>query len=90
MSIEEAIKRASAGVFEPAPETPVTDKGRAIFSSDLPFKQRWDQIMALIPELEASTEEDHQRFGSLIEGMHADAETVDDIQYMNREEGWQA
>lgn len=90
MSIEDAIKRASAGVFEPVPETPVTDKGRAIFSSDVSFKQRWDQLMALVPELEASSEEDRQRFGSLIEGMHADAETADDIQYMNREEGWQA
>lgn len=90
MSIEEALKRAAAGAFDPAPSTPVTDKALQIFSSDLPFREKWDLISALASSLDRANQDDCKRYGSIIEGMYADAETAEDLQYMNSEEHWPA
>lgn len=89
MSIEDAIKKAMAGDFGSQAETPVSDKASEIFRSKRPFKERWDLISALEAELDQTNTEDCSRYGSIIEGMHADAETADDIRHMNAEASWQ-
>ncbi len=90
MSIEEAIKRAIAGDFDPKPNTPVADQALQVFGSDLPFREKWDLISALASSLDRDNQDDCNRYGTIIEGMYADAETPEDIQYMNPEADWPA
>lgn len=83
MSIDEVLDLANQGIVPVTPATPVSDKAAAIFSSSLPFRQRWDAIVALEPELNSASADDRYRFGWLIEGMYASAESPDDLRYMH-------
>ena len=89
MSIKDAILKAKQGEIPESQATPVSDKAGAIFRAEMPFKQKWDLIEALASELDQANKEDCYRYGCYVEGMHADAETEDDIRHMNSEAAWQ-
>lgn len=82
MSIEDAIANAERGIFPVATDTPVTDKAIVIFGSELPITEKWDQLVALEAELDEANKDDCYRYGCILEGMYATAETPEDIAYL--------
>jgi len=85
MSIEDAISNAQRGIFPVATDTPVTDKAIVIFASDLPIQEKWDQLMALEVELDEANEDDCYRYGCILEGMYASAQSPEDLAYLMKD-----
>lgn len=84
MSIEDLIKRAMAGDFDPEPETPLCDQAFALLKTDLPFREKWMQIQILSKQVRQAGGEDADRFKWVIESIYAGA-TAEEISLMHED-----
>ncbi len=84
MSIEDAIKRAMAGDFDPQPVTPLSDQAFALLKTDLPFREKWKQVQMLAKQVRQAGGEDADRFKWVIESIYAGA-TAEEINIMHED-----
>lgn len=90
MSIEDAIKRAMAGDFDPEPETPLADEAFAVLKSDLPYSQKIQRVKELTKQAKAAGGEDYRRFSSVVECMYADASAEEFALLQSDDNEWPA
>lgn len=90
MSIEDAIKQAMVGDFDPESATPLSDQAFTVLRGDLPFRQKLKRVGELLRQAELAGGEDLQRFSNVIEYIYADASAEELAILQTDDIAWQA